>query len=147
MAQQFLKYLKRCSDEAEYAGVFCHSHIIRRIKLEIFLILHNVIALTLVPLAFYVTYSAAFYPLSERTFKIYTLNIFPLKLPPLYSFSLSLSGFFVRSRVSFLLSPVFNFVKKAPRRFFCSSCRLCFKIFAFTKEEDEKECRNLGRKL
>ena len=48
-------WLKRCLDEAEYAGVlrhspiiFCHSHIIRRVKLEIFLILRDVIALALV---------------------------------------------------------------------------------------------------
>ena len=62
--------LKRCLDEAEYAGIFCHSHIIGWVKFEIFLILHDVIALTLVPLAFYATYSAAFYTLSEPTFRV-----------------------------------------------------------------------------
>ena len=59
--------VKRCLDEAEYAGVLRHSHIIRRVKLETFLILRDVIALTLVPSAFYATFSAAFSASSERT--------------------------------------------------------------------------------
>ena len=48
-------YLKRCLDEAEYAGVLRHSHIIRRVKLETFLILRDVLALTLVAPAFSAT--------------------------------------------------------------------------------------------
>ena len=63
-----IKRLKRYLDEAEYAGVLRHSHIIRCVKLEFFLILRDVIALTLVPSAFYATFSAAFSAWSERTF-------------------------------------------------------------------------------
>ena len=49
--------------------VICHRHKIRGRKLEKFLILRNVIALTLVPSAFYATYSAAVYASYECTFR------------------------------------------------------------------------------
>ena len=63
------KYLKRYLDEAEYAGVLRHSHIIRRVKLEFFLILRDVIALTLVAPTFSATLYATYYASSELTFR------------------------------------------------------------------------------
>ena len=75
--------IKRYLDEAEYAGVLRHSHIIRRVKLEFFLILRDVIALTLVPSALYATFSAAFSASSERTLKHVDVERRPLCSSPI----------------------------------------------------------------